>query len=422
MRIPRYRRTLWAALAAALVASGAARAGEEKLFDSMDDPSAWKTGRSAKHITLSKVAGEAPGESAVAFKVAGGKTFAIAMRTWKPDGSWGDYDGLVFRVKGDGSANFACIRMQAGTWNKAWLGNFPLKDTAWHDVKIAWADFVPSGHSLPELGSAEGHRPSNISLLALGKSWNFNTRHKSPEIAFSVASIKLAKGLTPTRKRVPIAKFPKVADVVRRMKSGKAVTILALGDSITWGTSAGGNANAYPAHVGEMLRKRYGNPGIKIVSAAIGGSTTAKGRQWMMRDVKGTEADLVTVMFGFNEMCRKPADRERMTRGFTANLVTYLEEVAGLMKSPPAAVIIASVPGRSKHWDSLDCYAEGVRGLKAKHPNVTIADAGGRFKKLGQPAYAKLMADEAHPGREGHKEFAKIVFEAITAAGSEKQR
>lgn len=191
------------------------------------------------------------------------------------------------------------------------------------------------------------------------------------------------------------------------------VRVLALGDSITWGTNAGGNSGAYPHHLEGMLRRHYGNEKIEVMSAAIGGSTTSKGRQWIMRDVRGSPADLVTVMFGYNEKTEKPEDRPRRSRAFVANLVTYVEEVAALMDSPPAAVFIATVPGRSKHWETLDCYAEAVRGLAKRHPNVTVADANGRFKAMGRESYARLMSDEAHPNREGQRELARVVFEAI---------
>ena len=160
--------------------------------------------------------------------------------------------GFSLWVKGDGSENFGCMRIQAGNWNKAWLGNFPLKDKDWHKVKIAWKDLVPSGHTTPELGDAEGFKPGDLNLISFGKSWNFTTKHTKPAIAFSIDNLRLIKGVKCSRRRVPIAEFPKVESVVKKMKAGEAVTILALGDSITWGTSAGGNANAYPALMGEM--------------------------------------------------------------------------------------------------------------------------------------------------------------------------
>ena len=405
------KRIAWCVVLCLVVSSAFA---ETKVLDTMDDVSTWKTNHKDKRIVM--VADEAPkeGKAAVRFDSQVATTFAICYRLFKPDAAWNDYDGFAFWVKGDGSRNFGCMRLQAGSWGRAWLGNFPLKNTEWHEVKLAWKDFVPAGAGTPELGDADGFKPGNITLIAFGKSWNFTTRHRRPKLAFSIDNLRLVTGIQPSRPRKKIETFPAVASVVKKMKAGDAVTLLALGDSITWGTSAGGNRNAYPALVGAMLRKHYNNDRITVKSAAIGGATTGKGRQWLRRDVTGIEADLVTVMYGFNEMARKPEEREAKTKKFIANLVVYLEEVAGVMKKAPAGVVIATMPGNGKHWESLDCYAEGVRTLAKKHPNITVADVNAYFKTMGFETFKTFMADGAHPSREGQREVAKVVFEAIT--------
>jgi len=387
---------------------------QTKVVDSMDDAALWKSNHKDNRITFTADPRPKEGQGAVRFDSQVPGTFAICYRTFTPDASWNDYDGFAFWVKGDGSEHFGCMRIQAGNWNKAWLGNFPLKDTGWHEVKLAWGDLTPAGTGTPELGTADGFRPADVNLIAFGKSWNFNTKHERPKLAFSIDDLRLVKGIQPNRPRKKIDTFAAVGTVAARMKAGNPVTILALGDSITWGTSVGGNANAYPALLGEMLRKHYGNDGIKIVSRAIGGSTTAKGRQWLNRDVRGVESDLITIMFGFNEMPGKPDERETATKAFTGNLINYAEEAAGVMKAAPACVLLATIPGNDKHWESLDCYAEGVRGLGRTHPNITVADVNAHFKKMGFDKFKTFMADGAHPNREGQREMAKVVFEAIT--------
>jgi len=404
---------LSAIAAVVCVAVSACVAEESKTIDSMDDPALWKTNQQDR-ITFSADPAPKVGQGALHLDSQVATTFAIVYRLLEPDAGWDDYDGFAFWVKGDGSKHFGCMRIQAGAWGRAWLGNFPLKDTEWHEVKLAWKDLTPSDAATPELGDAEGFKPGNINLVAFGKSWNFSTRHERPKLAFSIDELRLVKGIKSNRPRRKIASFPPLATVVRKMKAGDAVTILALGDSLTWGTSAGGNSFAYPAVLGDMLRKHYRNDKISIVNRAIGGSTTAKGRQWLNRDVRGVEADLITILFGFNEMARKPEDRASRTKAFTRNIVNYAEEVAGVMKRAPACLVIATVPGRRSHWETLDCYAEGLRELGRKHPNLAVADANAYFKAMGQEKYASLMADEAHPGKQGQREMAKVLFRTIT--------
>ena len=83
------------------------------------------------------------------------------------------------------------------------------------------------------------------------------------------------------------------------------------------------------------------------------------------------------------------------------------------MKRAPALVLLATIPGRGKHWETLDCYAEGVRELGRKHKNLTIADVNAHFKAMGREKFETLMADGAHPNRNGQREMARVVFEAI---------
>ena len=88
--------------------------------------------------------------------------------------------------------------------------------------------------------------------------------------------------------------------------------------------------------------------------------------------------------------------------------------IAGILKAPPACVLLAPTPGREANWEALDAYAQGVRDLGKQYANLTIADANAFMKQMGQEAYGKIMADEAHPNPEGQKVLAGVVFRAIT--------
>jgi lysophospholipase L1-like esterase len=396
-----------------LFLAGPLPAQDSLVVDSMDDVALWKCEQKPDKITSAADPEPKEGQGALRLVIPG-RIYAIAYRQPKADAAWNNYEGLAFRVKGDGSENWGEIRIQARNYDTAWVAAFPLKDAAWHEVRLAWGDLVPAGFSVPPMGSRDDFRPANITLVAFGKSWNFNTKHESPTIEFSVDDLRLVKGVTSSRARVDVAKLPPASEVVKRMKAGEAVTILALGDSITWGTDAGGNRNAYPAVLEGLLRKRFANEKIAVVNRAIGGSTTSKGRWWLGRDVKGVEADLVTIMFGFNEMARKVEDRDAASKAFIANLAAYAEEVASVMRKPPALVLLATIPGKDQHWETLDCFAEAVRAFGKEHPNVAVADVNGFFKSLGKEKSAPLMSGEAHPNASGQREMAKVVFEAIT--------
>jgi len=397
------------------LAAGVLLAAETKLINATDDPGKW---RGASKL-LSIVADPDPpkGKSALKINVSNKTHNATTSIRLRADASWNDYDGISFWAKGDGSANFACVKFQTPVRGTMWVSNFPLKDKTWHEVKLAWRDFVPYRSILAEMKDADVSKPSKITLIAFGKSWNFNTNHKKPEITFSLSELKLEKGIKPHRPRTPIDQFAPVDAVAKKLKAGEEVTILALGDSITWGTNMkGGNAGSYPAYLGTMLAKHYKNDKVKIVSRAIGGSTTSKGRQWLHRDVTaiGVKADLITVMFGYNEM-PKTGEEEKYTKAFVKNIVTYVEEAAGTMKVKPSCILIATIPGRGGiGWTKLDPYAEGIRAFGREHTNIGVADAHGHFKPLGKEKYKPYMSDGAHPSTKGHIEMAKVIFKTIT--------
>ncbi len=187
---------------------------QTKVIDSMDDVALWKTNHKDNRITFSADPQPKEGQGALHLDSQVATTFAIIYRRFKPDVDWNSYDGFVFWVKGDGSKHFGCMRIQAGSWNKAWLGNFPLKDTNWHEVKLAWRDLVPASAWTPELGAAEGFKPGDLDLIAFGKSWNFNPKHQRPKLAFSIDNLRLVKGIQPDRARAKIEEFPPVATVV----------------------------------------------------------------------------------------------------------------------------------------------------------------------------------------------------------------
>jgi lysophospholipase L1-like esterase len=410
-----------ASIALGLVLLAAAcSAGETKVVDSMDSPTGW---RKKAGTALALDAKPHEGAGALAIKVKAKSRFTTAMRIAKPDAAWNDYDGLSFWVKGDGSNNVASIALQAGKWGNDWMAPVPLKNTEWHQVAIAWSDFVPYNIRVPALGSADGFKPGDVTIIHLGAFLNRTLKHEIPGLSFSIDDIRLVRGVKSKRPRVGLDKLTPLDTVVAKMKAGKPVTVVTVGDSITWGTSAGGNRGAYPAHLQKMLRKHYGNESIRVVNRAIGGSTTSKHRFWLERDIRGIEADLVTMMFGYNERLRTKTTSEvtaKVTAAYVANLVTYIEEVAATMKTPPAVMPIAPTPGRKANWLALDGYAQAVRELCRKHKTLTVIDANGYFKAIGAEKYPSYMADEAHPNRKGQQEMAKLVFRAITGGGAAK--
>ncbi len=394
-----------------------ARSASSLLIDDMEQTGYVSPTEEAKKVGLSLVAGhDSPG--AMRVEIPKDRVYALAHKQIKPDVRWDYFDGLSFWVKGDGSANWGNIRLQMGDYTKAFVGSFPLADTNWHEVRLAWGDFTSFCPGMGELGPYGQFKPSQVDLVAFGNSWNFTPRHQTPGVSFDIDDLKLIRGVKASRPRVAIEQFQPVSAVIAKLKAGQKVTILALGDSLTWGTGVGGNDKSYPAIVTKMLKEKYPTAQIVYENRSMGGSCTAKHRQWLKRDIVNVQPDLIITMFGYNELPsgNDPDVLQWSGRAYAHNLAWYLEEVAGATSTKPACIVLSPMPGRDVNWNALDPLAQGVRDLCAANPNITVADANAYFKAMGKENYAKLMGDEAHPNAKGHQKMAELVIKAIDDA------
>jgi lysophospholipase L1-like esterase len=106
-----------------------------------------------------------------------------------------------------------------------------------------------------------------------------------------------------------------------------AVRILCLGDSVTFGfrvplvfAARPGERHPgwlpYPARLEKALREA--NPGrdVEVIPLAVPGYSSHQGLAWLRRDIAELQPDLVTLLFGWNDISFRPAsDRESMGTG-----------------------------------------------------------------------------------------------------------
>jgi len=100
--------------------------------------------------------------------------------------------------------------------------------------------------------------------------------------------------------------------------------IVCLGDSVTFGFQvprmhADGSwnrdpeARAYPALLEEWLREANPGRAIEVVPLACPGYSSHQGLAWLRRDISWLEPDVVTALFGWNDICRRNvSDAEAM--------------------------------------------------------------------------------------------------------------
>ncbi len=92
----------------------------------------------------------------------------------------------------------------------------------------------------------------------------------------------------------------RLKEFILKCKSGKDVTVVSIGGSVTQGESASSNDKNYPALIGKWISERYG---IKVnsINAGCNGTGSVIGVERVERDVLSQKPDLVIVEFSVND-------------------------------------------------------------------------------------------------------------------------
>lgn len=174
-------------------------------------------------------------------------------------------------------------------------------------------------------------------------------------------------------------------------------TVLALGDSITFGTGTTPDAS-YPTVLAQLT-------GWKVVNAGIPGDTSAGALQRLPELLKEHTPLLVLVSIGGNDFLR------RMSQGQTRDNIRNIcqQAAAGgaqvlLIAVPELSAVAAVARSLSDH----PMYAELAKELKIP------VHAGGWAEVLSDPT---LRADPIHANAAGYAKFARGVVETARKVG-----
>lgn len=166
-------------------------------------------------------------------------------------------------------------------------------------------------------------------------------------------------------------------------------TLLAFGDSLTYGT--GGRGVSYPAHLSELT-------GLKVVNAGVPGEVSAKGLQRLPALLQQHQPALVILCHGGNDILRR-LPRNRMQKN--------LSDMVKLIRNAGAQVLLIGVPEFSVFLDSSaqhDAVAEAFDLLYEDDILPSI---------LKNPA---LKSDQIHPNAEGYQQMAVAIQQRLQTA------
>jgi len=88
----------------------------------------------------------------------------------------------------------------------------------------------------------------------------------------------------------------------QRLAEGKALTIVALGSSSTYGTGASKPENTYPNRLAALLQARFPDAEIRVLNRGVGGELGTGTFARIARDVLPEKPDLVIWQIGTNEV------------------------------------------------------------------------------------------------------------------------
>ena len=169
-------------------------------------------------------------------------------------------------------------------------------------------------------------------------------------------------------------------------------TILAFGDSLTYGFGAAPN-ESYPVLLSKMTGRR-------VINAGVNGDTSEEGLQRLSPYLEDNAVKLMILFFGGNDiMQRRPMEELKQ------NLKTMIR----MAKKKNIDVLLVSVPNIGLFGLSpLKLYEE-----VAEEENIPLL-SGMLADILSQPS---LKNDQIHPNASGYKKMAERIYETMKEQG-----
>ena len=306
------------------------------------------------------------------------------------------WDGVAFRVKGDGSKTFGLIEVRADDYARIYHAIFPLRSTEWTEVAIRWDEFF-------QMDDDATDTPINWATL---NRFSLGSRAGWGSASYAVDDFALAK-ITPREPAKAPEGFARLAGTVEKLKAGKPVKIVALGDSITYGAKVPRDEQPgalYFNVAADTLRKAFPLAQITTVNAGIGGDTVAEGLVRVGHYVAAEEPDLVLVLLGANDAIgRFPETRVRRTMGYLIDALLSTTSAEVLILGPTPILDAPGVP---------ESYGEMYADL-AREKGVAALELTPAISILAAEDMKRAYGDNVHLSSYGHSVIGKAVGEHI---------
>jgi len=323
---------------------------------------------------------------------------------------WDKAAGFSFWVKGDGGDHTAGLEfIYDDDYSVRYDFAFPVKGTEWTKLVVAWDDLVPvlPGPKSRPLGGPGGNSPSRLAGPWFGKWWYWGDY---PAVSFSVDELRLEPAIERDANRYT-PDGPPLARVLARLKAGKPLSVVTMGDSLTDTRHWANREVSWPNLLRDRLKAGYGSV-VTVHNSAIGGTQLRQNLVLIPRwSDKVPEPDLVTICFGGN-------DWEGGMRGeqFRQTCADAVDRVRRATKGKADVLLMTTVPSADQ-WLTRAELGEAASAA-ARERKAGLADTEKAFQAAGADNRAGLFVrDRVHLSPAGHAVVADAVVAAIEAAG-----
>jgi lysophospholipase L1-like esterase len=207
----------------------------------------------------------------------------------------------------------------------------------------------------------------------------------------------------------------------RKLGAHEPLTIVAYGDSITYGLGSSHMRRIAPYQppwidlFAQELRRTSGDDAITLDNSSQSGADSAWAARMAGRMVANLHPDLVIVAFGQNDFWRISAD------GFAANIAAVLQTVRAA--NPQAEFLLVSTlrfdpiySGKPDYWNLVTQYDEQLRAMTG--PGVQLVD----MTVISGAVYAAkapkdCLNDPLHPNDYLSRWYAQSMIVALTPGG-----
>jgi len=169
-------------------------------------------------------------------------------------------------------------------------------------------------------------------------------------------------------------------------------TILAFGDSLTYGTGAD-RADSYPSVLSALLQRQ-------VINSGLPGEVSRDGLARLIDVLAETSPDLVVLCHGGNDLIQRKSG---------AALKSNLDKMINLIHEQGAQVVLIAVPSFNPTMSVPDLYTE-----LAEQYDIPIEED--IIRQLERNV--KMKSDSIHPNAAGYKVMAEHIYSLLQGAGA----